>query len=187
MGNQEGAKKKFYKKWWFWAIIILIIIIAASSNNDKAKKVGENNNGTESKQIPIVDQAFKVGDKVQIGDTIVTVNKVEFSQGGQYNKPANGNEWINLNLTIENTGVTQQYITTLGQMFVRDGENNSYQVSVTDKSLENPGAGLDGQIIANSKRTGWVGFEIKKDSKNLQFQYNASMFSGKNILVNLGR
>lgn len=39
-------------------------------------------------------------------------------------------------------------------MFVRDGDKNSYQVAVTNKYMENPGLGLDGAVIASSKRTG---------------------------------
>lgn len=70
-------------------------------------------------------------------------------------------------------------------MFLRDGDGNSYQVAVTNKVMENPGFGLDGTIIAKSKRTGWVGFEVKNESKNLQFQYNGSMFGGKEVLINL--
>ncbi len=99
-------------------------------------------------------QIYSVGDKVKLGSAIISVNNVGFSQGSTYTKPAEGNEWLNLNVTIENTGSTNQYITTLGQMFIRDGENNSYQVAVTDKVLENPSLGLDGTILPKSKRTG---------------------------------
>lgn len=110
-----------------------------------------------------------------------------FSQGGQYNKPQAGNEWANLNITIENTDSSQQYVTTLGQMFIKDGEGNSYQVAVTDKVFENPNSGLDGTIIANSKRTGWVGFEIPKGATGLQFQYNGSMWGGGTVVINLAK
>lgn len=188
MGNQEGSKKKFYKKWWFWVLLVLFIIIVASANNDKPQKIGGNevaiNNQTQDK---VTQESFRVGDQVKMGNSVITVNKVEYSQGGQYTKPNEGNEWINLNVTIENNASSQQYITTLGQMFIKDGDRNSYQVSVTDKALENPGLGLDGQIIANSKRTGWVGFEIPKSSTNLQFQYNSSMFGGGEVIIDLGR
>jgi len=184
--TEHKTKKKIYKRWWFWVLAIIIIIIIIASNGNNPKKIGQN---TENNGAPATteDQTFKVGDQVKLGSSIVTVNKVEFSQGGQYTKPAAGNEWVNLNITIENTGSSQQYITTLGQMFVRDGDKNSYQVSVTDKTLENPSFGLDGQIIAKSKRTGWVGFEILKAAKNLQFQYNGSMFGGGTVLIDIGR
>jgi len=165
------------------SIILFLIIVGAMGSNGPSK-IGENPaTNEESSQ----SQIFKVGDQVEIGDSIITVNKVEFSDGGSFTKPTAGNEWLNLNLTIENKSNSQQYVTTLGQMFIRDAENNSYQVAVTDKIIENPGFGLDGTIIANSKRTGWVGFEIKKGTTGLKFQYNASVFGGKIITVDLGR
>lgn len=184
---EEKTKKKFYKKWWVWVIIIVFLIIIGSGN-DSPKKIEDAGNTNNDKTSQASNaQVFKVGDQVKIGSSIITVTKVEYSQGGQYSKPTEGNEWINLNVTIENTGTTQQNVTTLGQMFIRDGEKNSYQVAVTNKSLENPGFGLDGSIIANSKRTGWVGFEIKKGATGLQFQYNGSMWGGNSALVDLGR
>jgi hypothetical protein len=182
MENQP--KKKFYKRWWFWVIVVVVLlIILGSKGANTPQKVGESTSDSTSQQ----SATFKVGDNIKLGNSIVTVNSVEYSQGGQYSKPAEGNEWINLNITVENTGSSQQYLTTLGQMFIRDADKNSYQVSVTNKSMENPGFGLDGAIIAQSKRTGWVGFEIKKGATGLQFQYNGSMFGGGSALVDLGR
>lgn len=186
MEEKVKAKKKFYKKWWFWTVIVIVFLIIIGSSGNKPEKVGQNNQ-TENKTETKIDQTFKIGDQVKMGSSIITINKVEFSQGGQYSKPTEGNEWVNLNVTIENTGSTQQYVTTLGQMFVRDGEKNSYQVAVTNKTLENPSFGLDGSILANSKRTGWVGFEIKKGVTGLQFQYNGSMWGGNSALIDLGR
>lgn len=186
-------KKPFYKRWWVWllgVIVFFIITGAMSGNSSDSQKVGKNT-GTqavpESQVQDTKDAVYKVGDQIKLDNAVITVNKVEYSQGGQYTKPTEGNEWVNLNVTVENTGSDQQYVTTLGQMFVRDGEGNSYQIAVTNKALENPGLGLDGAIIAKSKRTGWVGFEIKKGATGLQFQYNASMWGSKNILVDLGR
>lgn len=186
MENQEPKKKKrFYQHWWFWVLAVVIIIAIASSGNEP-EKIGQN---TTNNETPITNesQTFKIGDQIKMGDSIVTLNKVEYSQGGQYSKPTEGNEWVNLNVTIENTGSSQQYVTTLGQMFIRDGDKNSYQVSITNKAMENPGFGLDGQVIAKSKRTGWVGFEILKGATGLQFQYNDSIFGGGTILIDLGR
>ena len=78
-------------------------------------------------------------------------------------------------------------VTTLGQMFLRDGDGNSYQVAMTDKVVANVNNALDGTILAKSKRTGWVGFEVKKGAKNLQFQYNGSLWGGNNVVVDLGQ
>jgi hypothetical protein len=187
MENQATPKKKFYKRWWFWvlAVIALFVIIGMTgSAGTTPTKVGVNDSDTSGEQS---NSTYKVGDQIKLGKSIVTVNNVEFSSGGQYSKPNAGNEWVNVNLTIQNTDSSQQYVTTLGQMFVRDGQGNSYQVAVTNKAMENPNNSLDGAVIANSKRTGWVGFEIPKGTTGLQFQYNGSMFGGGTILVELGR
>lgn len=167
-------------------IVLLIIVIGAASGSG-SKKVGENDKNPQVADKKQEEQVYKVGDKVQMDKVILTVNKVEKSQSGQYTKPQEGNQWIDLNMTIENTGSSQEYVTTLGQMFVIDDQNNQYQVSVTGKRLANPGTiGLDGAIVAGAKKTDWVGFEVPKTAKGLKLQYNASFFSNKKILVDLG-
>lgn len=170
-------------------LFVLLIIISAVSGG--SKKVGTTDQQAsqqpqqQNQQNP--QESYKVGDKIQMDKIILSVNEIQTSQGGQYTKPSEGNQWLNLNLTIENTGQDQQFITTLGQMFVIDDQNNQYQASVTDKRLENPGSmGLDGAIIASAKKTDWVGFEVRKTAKGLKFQYNASFYSNKKILVDLG-
>lgn len=189
--NCQSDLRNWFRRHIVLTIIggVILIIILISASNSGTKKVGENptTGSTNETNNTTGQQTYKIGDQIKIGNSIVTVNEIEFSSGGAYTKPVAGNEWLNLNITIENTSNEQQYVTTLGQMFIKDGEGNSYQVAVTNKSLENPGFGLDGSIIAKSKRTGWVGFEIKKGVTGLQFQYNASMFGGKTITVDLGR
>lgn len=181
---EQQVKKPIYKRWWVWIIGIVVILIIIASGSSRPEKVGTTGEKAKQKE---TSMEYAIGDKIKLGNSIVSVNKVEFSQGGQFINPTEGNEWVNLNVTIENTASTQQYITTLGQMFIRDGEGNSYQVAVTNKTIENPTFGLDGTIIAKSKRTGWVGFEIKNGAQGLQFQYNGSIFGGGTVLVDLGR
>jgi hypothetical protein len=186
--------KKIFK--WLGIIVVVIIVLSvvasmANKGGSSSQKVGENGSNantakSDSKQ-ETQQQTYKVGDKIQMDKVILTVNKVETSQGGQYTKPQEGNQWINLNMTIENTGSTQEFITTMGQMFVLDDQNNQYQVAVTDKRLANAGSlGLDGAIVAGAKKTDWVGFEAPKTAKGLKLQYNASFWNNKNILVDLG-
>lgn len=187
-------------KWGGIIFLVLIVITAiAGGGSDEGKKVGENSDTSTTSPAPQVQNepseeqpaeapaTYKVGDKIELGDVIVSVNEVETSAGGQYTKPSEGNQWIDVNMTIENTGPDQEYITTMGQMFVLDDQNNQYQVAVTGKRLENSGStGLDGAVVAKAKKTDWVGFEVPKTAKGLKLQYNASFFNDKNIEIDLG-
>jgi hypothetical protein len=185
----EEQKKPFYKRWWVWVggLLVLFIVIGASGSSNTPQKVGSNGDVSAATTKTDEQTTYKVGDQIKLGSSVITVNSVSVSHGGQFSKPQSGNEWVNVNLTIQNTGSSQQYVTTLGQMFVRDAQGNSYQVAVTDKVMENPNNSLDGAVIANSKRTGWVGFEVPQGATGLQFQYNGSMFGGGTVVVDLGK
>lgn len=174
-------------------VVVFFIIVGSLGDSNTSEKVSNSQDNSQSKAMTEEKKeddsakVYKVGESIKLGGAILTVNEAKKSTGGQYSKPQPGNEWVNLNITIENTEDSEQYLTTLGQMFLRDGEGNSYQVAVTDKVMESVNNNLDGTIIAKSKRTGWVGFEVKKDAGNLQFQYNGSMWGGGNILVDLAK
>ncbi len=194
----QADLRNWFVKHKVLTIILVIIVfgIIVSVSSDKSQKVSSTQDTgtkvdatqTKTEEATSTDNSvYKVGDSVKLGGAILTVSKVETSNGGAYSKPQAGNQWVNLNITIENTEASEQYVTTMGQMFLRDGDGNSYQVAVTDKTMESVNNSLDGTIIAKSKRTGWVGFEVKKGVKNLQFQYNGSMWGGNNIVVDLGQ
>ncbi|MDR3547744.1 MAG: DUF4352 domain-containing protein [Candidatus Pacebacteria bacterium] len=187
MDSQTPKKKSIFKRWWFWVIVVIVLfIIIAASGNSTPQKVGDTSSSTPATSSS-QPQAFNVGDQVKIGDSILTVNKVSVTQGGEFLKPDAGDEFVNLNITIQNTSNTSQYVTTLGQMFIKDSGGNSYQVTTTDVTEQNISNDLDGQVIADSKRTGWVGFEVPAEDKGLQFQYQASEFGGNTVTVDLNQ
>lgn len=133
---------------------------------------------------------LKVGDQIKLSDSpiVVTINKIEFSQGGQLKKPAEGNEWINLNLTDENTSSIQQYSTALGQEYITDNKGNKYEMAITDRVAEDRSFSFGVfKLGGESNQTGWIGFEIKQGATGLKFHYDRRIFGGKEVLVNLGR
>lgn len=175
----KGKMKSFLIS--LFLVLAFTIVASGCAETGQPTKVGTTESATPSEQ----PQQYKVGDRIQLGDIILSVNSIERSQGSEFLAPAQGNEWVNLNLTLENTGSDQEFITTLGQMFIIDNKGNQYQVTPTNKSIEEPGIGLDGAIVAQAKKTGWVGFEVPKTAAGLNFQYNASFFNNKKIVVAL--
>lgn len=161
-------------------VLVALTIIGGAAGGGGANKVGEN--GQANNNAPAQTE-YKVGDKVQLGEVILTINSVTPSQGAQFTKPQEGNQFLNINITLENTGKNQEFIATSGQMFILDPSNNQYQVAITDKSLENPSGGMDGNLLPSSKKTGNVGFEVPKGATGLKLKYTPSFWNDKSITV----
>jgi hypothetical protein len=159
------------------AVIILLILVTKFG----AKKE-TTTTSTETPTPTVQVTTYKVGEKIVAGDATITVSKVETSIGKGNVIPEKGNEWINVSMTIENTGATKQVLKSTEVMLLKDAEGTSYEVAVTDKAAN---MGIDGTIAAGDKKTGWVGFEVKAGAKGLQLFYNAIAFGGSEVLVSL--
>ena len=162
------------------AIIILVILVAKLS--------GKKNSGsvttptlTPTQQV----QTYKLGEKITAGSAIVSVNKIQVSKGTGKSVPGSGNEWLNVNLTIENTGDDKADIASTGTMTASDSSGNIYQSTTTDKTSTT--LTIDGTVLGKDKKSGWVGFEVPSGATGLRFEYNGSLFGGGPILVDLGQ
>lgn len=175
-GDSPGGKGKVILA--VAAVIILLILVTKFG----AKKE-TTTTPTETPTPTVEVMTYKVGEKIVAGDVSITVTKVETSIGKGNVIPEAGNEWINVSMTIENTGATKQIIKSTETMLLKDAEGNSYEVATTDKAAN---MGIDGTIAAGDKKTGWVGFEVKAGAAGLQLFYNAIAFGGGEVLVSLG-
>ena len=69
---------------------------------------------------------YKIGDVVTMGTTTLTVSGIEYSQGQEYSEPAEGYQFLVVDLTLENKGSQAVTISSLMQMTVKDADH--YQV-----------------------------------------------------------
>ena len=109
----EKVKKPFYKKWWVWLIVVVIVIgfAAGGGDDDGPKKVEEastdvsNDEESEdaaSEEDEIENKEFGVGEKVELDGQVVEVTEVEKSEGNEFDKPAEDNEYVIVHVSIEN-------------------------------------------------------------------------------------
>jgi Na+-transporting methylmalonyl-CoA/oxaloacetate decarboxylase gamma subunit len=161
------------------AAVIILLILVTKFGGKKENTVTLTETPTPTVQIT----TYKVGEEITAGSAVITISKVEVSEGTEMAVPAEGNEWLNVSMTIENTGEEKQILDAAETMLLKDAEGNSYEVASTDKAT---GVLIDGTVAAGGKKTGWVGFEVKAGAKGLQLFYNASAFGGEEILVSLG-
>lgn len=105
---------------------------------------------------PAPPAAVHVGERGIGRGFAITVNEVQDpSPAKQYSQPKEGNRWVAVDVTIENTGAALFYAQPF-DVRLQDADNHSYLVTVG--SAEPPL--LNTQIGPNEAARGWVSFEI---------------------------
>lgn len=178
-------KKKIYKRWWFWVLALIIAGGIAASGSDEPKKVASNDGAaqtqSEEKQDTNKTKVFKVGDTVEIKDFKVTVNKVSTSKGGEVFKPKSGNEFLKVDITLDNISDQSQNVSSILMFKVVDKDGRSYNQTIT----ENQQGQLDGEVGPGRKMTGEYVVEVPKESKGLELEFDSSLLSGGQVVVEL--
>ena len=115
-----GAKnsKPFYKKIWFWIVAIIIVAGIGGAGSNEPKVVSEGDGSTtETSQIQQNNSSkvktFKIGDVIELDDFRVTVNGIRTSNGSQFIKPSEGNEYLYIDATVENISNEQQVVSSM--------------------------------------------------------------------------
>ncbi|NBJ68873.1 MULTISPECIES: DUF4352 domain-containing protein [Clostridia] len=189
----EKVKKPFYKKWWVWLIAIIIIGFIAipvedDSASDEPKKVeGETEEKSDekeekSKEEEVENKKFGVGEKVELDGQIVEVTKVEKSDGNDFDKPSEGNEYVIVHVSIENKGDENiTYNPFNFKMKNSDGQIvDQGMITVdSDTSLES------GELAPDGNVTGTIPFEQPKGDKSLQLIFEPSFWETDQIIFNL--
>ena len=122
----------------------------------------------------IAPEAFKPGDIVEIGDFTLVVNGVESSMGSDFVKPAEGNEFVIVDLTLENKRDESVSVSSLLQMSLKDASGQIYAVNLL-ASTAGGGTTPDGELAAGEKLRGQVGFEVPSDTEGLLFVFDPNI------------
>lgn len=188
----EKSKKPFYKKWWVWlvAIIVAVAVAGGGGEEEAATKVdGEAAEATsapekkvEEKEKEPVKEVFAVGEKVQLGDNVLTVTKVERSAGSEFDQPKGGHEYVIITVEINNAGTENiSYNPFDFKMANSQGQivDQAFTTVDTDTALQS------GELASGGKVSGTIAFEQPAGDTGLQLQYSPSFWSDKTIKVNL--
>ncbi|HAT4156624.1 Telomeric repeat-binding factor 2 [Clostridium perfringens] len=160
------------------AIVISGALVGCGS--DTPKKVEDQNQKQEQQQESKVE-TFKVGDTIQTKDFKITVNKVETSEGGEFVKPKDSNEFIKVDITIENTSKEEQNVSSMIMFKVVDKDGRSYNQAI----VEDQNGQLDGKVAPGRKMTGEYVVEVPKGATGLQLEFDSSLLTSGQVIVDL--
>lgn len=159
------------------ALIILFIVIAVVSGPSEPTKVGE------EKTAPAAMQDFRIGDRINIQDRILTVKSVDkkWKSSNQFDKPTSPNKvFIVVAVAIENTSKSE---VSFNPFDFKIQDANGVQ-----SSMGIGGIGVDklssGQLAAGGKVSGSIIFEVNQDAtQNLILLYQPSFWSGQTARI----
>lgn len=183
----EKQRKPIYKKWWFWLIAVVIVgSIGSNIGKDEPKKVGTSAPVEEKKEDAKKNEPkiFKVGDAVQLKDFKITVNKVYTVAGDEFSKPQEGNEFLAVDCTVENTSDKEQAVSSMMMFKVVDKDGRACEYSLLGQTAAKAGQ-LDGTIGAGRKLTGVYVVEVPKGKKGLELVFEGALLTKGQVIVEL--
>lgn len=123
---------------------------------------------------------YSVGEAVTVGGATLTLKNVLQSKGSSSYKPADGKEFLILELLIENTDSEDLSISSM-LSFSLSCDDVVYSISfdALATALFAGKAQLDCSLNPGEKYTGVVGYEVPIGWKNLRLQYNADVYFGE--------
>lgn len=134
---------------------------------------------------PVVQQNFKIGDVVTIGDHVLVVLGWENVPASDFSKPEAGKKFVAVELLIVNNSQSAMSISTLLQMSMKDNTGQKYDVDFMASSAVDGGS-IDGELAPGEKIRGKVGFQVGETAQGLQFVFDASIFGTGKVFVDLG-
>ena len=129
-------------------------------------------------------ETFKLGDIVDIGSFILVVNGVESSSGSDFVKPAEGNEFVVVDLSLENKLDESVVVSSLIQMSLKDATGQKYDVNIL-ASAAGGASTPDGELAPGEKLRGQVAFEVPSDAEALVFVFDPSIIGTGRAFVAL--
>lgn len=171
------------------SVFFLLAVGSGESSSSSASKVGEVSvTSTEekaavstSKEAESPKEATTVAEKTEfhVGETFVIddlsvtyVQSGEFVSDNQFLQPADGNKYIRLLFHVDNQSKTDKSVTVYDFNCYADG----YECSATYQDDD-----LSASLSSGRSSDGAVYFEVPKDAKEIEVEYEYNLFSDKKV------
>lgn len=131
---------------------------------------------------PEKKEFYALNETIDVEGATLSVNSATKSTGTDFDKPAEGMEYIIVEVTITNTGDNEiDY-----NPFDYKMQNSQGQIESQAFSIVNQGSELkSGKLAAGGNVTGSIVFEQPIDDTDLTLIYQANMFSGDEYKIKL--
>ena len=166
--------------------VLVVIATIGNTGNITTAPVSDNNNGSvatsaQVAKLPVDETIYGINEAVKSNHTTVTVIKVKKLNGGDYDKPKSGMEFIVVTVLIKNTGTGE----IIYSPFNFKMQNSKGQITdEANTSIYSDTQLPSASLASNGEITGTLVFEQPINDTALVLKYRGSLLSN-GILFNL--
>lgn len=186
-------KKKLSTILMILVIICFMALAIASSNNDEPRRESSNNNGNQTtnnndtpppsnddNQTPsnddgnqaVLDERFGVGDTASFSNLKITAEEIIINDTWEkdewsFFEPSEGNKFVAVKFTIENTSDEHQ---TISSILLFDPYADGVKLEYSFGASNGLDGTIDGEIAPGRKMVGYYGAEVSENAKELELE-----------------
>ncbi len=188
--SKDKSGKNWFARHKVLTVIIAIVLLGGiggamsgdqSADTDSSSNSSSNNSESEQKTEDKTE--FAVGETIDIDSRKLTVNSVErnYQTGNQFSQPESGNEFVLVNVTIENGSNSDLTYSTFNfELQDTNGVKHNEQITAITEGRLNTGT-----LAAGGKVTGNLVYEVPKDDSGLKLVFESGSLFGKTVTVKL--
>jgi len=146
--------------------VLVVASLACGSTSTGGQVVSTANNASQSTSAPPQVQTNKIGDVIQVGSQLVTLNSAQISGGN-----------LQVNFTIENKGTESLALSSLMNFEAKSNDGTKLDEEIFDC----PSGSLGGTVLAGDKLRGnicWKGLT----TSSAKIYYTPELFSSTVIV-----
>jgi len=119
-----------------------------------------------------VEDMFKIGETVKMGDLVFTVTSARWDEGGEFYGPETGERWLLMDCVIENAGDKEDVISSMIMFVLYDEEHYSRDQEFLAETKGN----LDGELGPGRTMRGEIAFSVEEDQSEWEFIFQPNIF-----------
>ena len=116
---------------------------------------------------------FKIGETVEMGDFLITVNGARWGKGDRYYSPSVGERWLIIDCTLENKGSKPYMISTLLMLNLYDENHYSLDQKVFVSDLKGD---IGGELHPGRRKRGEVAYSTEAGQSEWMFTFEPFVF-----------
>lgn len=129
-------------------------------------------------------EIYSIGDLVSISDLAIQVLNVSYPAGTDFVQPKEGYQFVSVDVQVENQGTTVQEITSIAQMYLKDGTGQKYTFHLGAQSVIDTGL-PDDELQSGERVRGQIGFQVPIDVSGLVFVFDADVWGYGKVFIAL--